>query len=80
MTKRGVREPQVKALEDLLSGMSTRESAVSAKAKIRDAIEAGGEINLEPAEMKEVVTEIRFRMQYGRVDAEIAGIRHDAST
>ncbi len=67
-------------LEDLLSGMSTRESAVSAKAKIRDAIEAGGEINLEPAEMKEVVTEIRFRMQYGRVDAEIAGIRHDAST
>lgn len=76
-TKRGFREPRVKALEELLAGMSTRESAASAKAKVRDAIETGGEIDLEPAEMAEVVNEIRHRMQHGRVDVEIAGIRHD---
>ena len=53
---------------------------MAAEAKIRDAIETGGEINLEPAEMREVVTEIRLRMQHGRVEAEIAGIRHDEHT
>ena len=79
-TKRGFREPSVKALEDLLAGMSTRTSTVSAETKIRDAIKTGGEIDLELAEMKEVVTEIRLRMQNGKVDAEIAGIRHDENT
>jgi hypothetical protein len=76
-TKHGFREPRVKALENLLDGMSSRDSAASVKAKIRHAIETGGEINLEPAEMAEVVNEIRHRMQHGRVDPEIAGIRHD---
>lgn len=60
--------------------MSTRESAVSAKAKIRAAIDTGGDIDLEPSELKEVVAEIRLRMQHGKVDAEIAGIRHDERT
>jgi hypothetical protein len=78
-TKRGFREPRVKALEDLLDGMSSRESAASAKAKIRDAIDTGGDIDLAPAELREVVADIRLRMQHGRVDAEIAGIRHDES-
>jgi hypothetical protein len=78
-TKRGIREPRVKALEDLVAGMSPRESAASAKAKIRDAIETGGDISLEPAEMAEVVNDIRHRMHHGRVDSELAGIRHDES-
>lgn len=60
--------------------MSTRESAVSAKAKIRDAIDTGGKINLEPAELREVVADIRLRMQHGGVDVEIVGIRHEEST
>jgi hypothetical protein len=79
-TRLGFREPPVKALEELLKGMSSRESAASAKAKIRRAIETGGEIDLDPREMAEVVADIRRLMQGGRVDREIAGIRHDEFT
>ena len=78
-TKAGWREPSVKALRDLAASLGTRDSAAAARAKIEQAIDDGSAIDLAPNEHAEVVTAVRMAMQDGRVDAEIAGIRHDES-
>jgi hypothetical protein len=78
-TKAGWREPSVKALRDLAASLGTSEPAATARDKIERAIDDRTAIDLAADEQAEVVAVVRTAMQDGRVDAEIAGIRHDES-
>jgi hypothetical protein len=78
-TKAGWREPSVKALRDLAASLGPRESAAAAREKIERSIDDGSAIDLSTDEQAEVVAAVRMAMQDGRVDAQIAGIRHDES-
>jgi hypothetical protein len=69
----------VKSLRDLIASLGTREAAAGAREKIERAIDDGSAIDLAGDEQAEVVAAVRMAMQDGRVDAEIAGIRHDES-
>ncbi|HEX3454176.1 MAG TPA: hypothetical protein VHS03_06085 [Gaiellaceae bacterium] len=79
-TKAGWREPSVKGLQALAASLGTRDSAAAAREKIERAIDDGSAIDLAADEQAEVVAAVRKAMQDGRVDSEIAGIRHDEST
>jgi hypothetical protein len=69
----------VKALQALAESLGTRDPAAAAREKIERAIDDGSAIDLAADEQAEVVAAVRMAMQDGRVDAEIAGIRHDES-
>jgi hypothetical protein len=69
----------VKALQALAASLGPRDSAVAAREKIERSIDDGSAIDLAADEQAEVVVAVRMAMQDGRVDAEIAGIRHDES-
>jgi hypothetical protein len=69
----------VKALRDLAASLRAGDRADAARGKIERAIDDGSAIDLAADEQAEVVQAVRMAMQDGRVDAEIAGIRHDES-